>query len=488
MPHRRSKQRAVLAGAALVAPSLVLLGVLTAHGALTVPEALGFGAGVGVVTALAVYWALGGLLAFVDFVRGLADGSAPERPGTMPLAGDALRALQALRADWERERHTLQDALDAREALIESLPDPLLMLDAGRHVVRANEAAQDMLDGVGENADLAEVLRHPTLLEAVDEALLERPANIDSHVVEFDLPDSVDRYILALIRPLANPTPDGVCMLVSLHDLTAIRRAEQMRVDFVANASHELRTPIATLTGFIETLQGAARNDEGAREHFLAIMAEQADRMGNLVADLLSLSRIELIEHAAPSAVVTLPEVLASVVESLEMRARERGMSIDVALPDDLPPIAGDADQLAQVFQNLIDNAIKYARDGTPIRVQARAMPQQDGAPRMVTVSVVDQGEGVARHHIPRLTERFYRVDTARSRELGGTGLGLAIVKHIVSRHRGQMHIDSETGKGTTVSVQLPVAERRRRGKAGQAAAKAPPAADPKRVPAAGNA
>ncbi|MEX1109203.1 MAG: ATP-binding protein, partial [Dongiaceae bacterium] len=275
-------------------------------------------------------------------------------------------------------------------------------------------------------------------------------------------------------------------VIVSLHDITPIRRAEQLRADFVANASHELRTPLSTLVGFIETLRGPASDDEEARGRFLTIMHEQANRMARLVADLLSLSRIELNEHSAPTGRVDVAALLGNVVDALALKAEQRGMRIELGSAGDaraagdlaaLPPIVGDADELAQVFQNLIDNAIKYGRAGTPIRVSAalvtgpvtgtgaggtRSAPgiTRPGRPpgRQIAIAVADQGEGIPREHLPRLTERFYRVDAARSRDLGGTGLGLAIVKHIVSRHRGRLEIESEAGKGSVFKILLPAA------------------------------
>ena len=233
-----------------------------------------------------------------------------------------------------------------------------------------------------------------------------------------------------------------------------------MRADFIANASHELRTPLTTLTGFIETLRGPAREDAEARERFLAIMHEQAARMIRLVEDLLSLSRIELNEHVMPQGRVALGPLLRHLADTLELRAGEHGMGIQLDLPPDLPEVLGDRDELAQVFQNLVDNGIKYGRAGSDITVVAAtgARPSysgDSGGSPFVSVAVRDCGEGIAREHLPRLTERFYRVDTARSREMGGTGLGLAIVKHILNRHRGFLDIQSTPGTGSVFTVFL---------------------------------
>jgi two-component system phosphate regulon sensor histidine kinase PhoR len=241
--------------------------------------------------------------------------------------------------------------------------------------------------------------------------------------------------------------------LIVLHDTTAQRRAERMRADFVANASHELKTPIASLAGFIETLRGPARGDASAHERFLAIMADQADRMRRLVDDLLRLSRIEQHEHARPDAEVDLGRVLKSVVDLLQLRASSRKVTLELALTDELPHAVGDHDELIIVFQNLVDNAIKYTKPSTAVRVAAKPVGED-----RVAVAVSDDGDGIAAVHLPRLTERFYRVDAARSRQLGGTGLGLAIVKHVVNRHRGRLDIQSTPGKGSTFTVTLPAA------------------------------
>jgi two-component system, OmpR family, phosphate regulon sensor histidine kinase PhoR len=228
-----------------------------------------------------------------------------------------------------------------------------------------------------------------------------------------------------------------------------------MRADFVANAGHELKTPLASLVGFIETLLGAARDDAAARERFLGIMRGEAGRMTRLVDDLLSLSRIELNEHVAPTSRVALTPLIEQVADALELRAADRGMRLSLAVPEDLPDVQGDEDELAQVFQNLIDNAIKYGKPQTEITIAARVAEQRPAANSLVRIAVTDRGDGIPSEHIPRLTERFYRVDTARSRELGGTGLGLAIVKHILKRHRGRLEISSTLGVGSTFTVVL---------------------------------
>jgi len=300
---------------------------------------------------------------------------------------------------------------------------------------------------------LAAALRNPALLAAADAVLRDEPAR----VVEFALSVPVERVLRAHFARIEGPALDGAAAILTLHDITALKRTEEMRADFVANAGHELKTPLSTLLGFIETLRGPARDDAAARERFLGIMHEQAGRMARLVDDLLSLSRIELNEHIAPTARIAIEPVIENVAAALELRAAQRGMHIDLNLPDDLPEVQGDHDELAQVFQNLLDNAVKYAGRDTTVTVTVGT--GNGPAARMLWVAVADHGDGIPSEHLTRLTERFYRVDNARSRELGGTGLGLAIVKHVLNRHRGRLDIASTLGKGSTFTVWLRAAD-----------------------------
>jgi two-component system phosphate regulon sensor histidine kinase PhoR len=283
-------------------------------------------------------------------------------------------------------------------------------------------------------------------------------------VIEFTSPGEPEGTYRAVVEPLPRPAVDGTLAVVALHDVTELTRVERMRADFVANASHELRTPLAALLGFIETLQGPAKDDAEARHRFLGIMHQQAGRMSRLVADLLTLSRIELSEHSRPIGRADLGAILKRVTETLEIQARTKKIRIAVDFPPDLPPVNGQDDELSQIFQNLVDNAIKYGREGTDVEVKACVAAETppaypDRTAKAIAVAVRDRGEGIARENLPRLTERFFRVDTARSRRLGGTGLGLAIVKHSVNRHRGALAIDSVLGEGSTFTVYLPMAE-----------------------------
>jgi two-component system phosphate regulon sensor histidine kinase PhoR len=377
-------------------------------------------------------------------------GAARRSSPTTPVFRSA--ALRLDRAWREHAAHT-EARLNAAEAIIAAAPDPLIVIDRQRHVVRANAASAEFIGHGAAPRDLASALRNPALLAAADAVL----AGEAARGVEFALAVPVERVLRAQVAKIDGPALDGAAAILTLHDVTELKRSEQMRADFVANAGHELKTPLAALIGFIETLLGPARDDAAARVRFLGIMGEQARRMARLVDDLLSLSRIELNEHVAPTGRVALSPVIDEVARGLELRAKERDIRIVRALPADLPEVLGDRDELAQIFQNLLDNAVKYGKPHSEVTVSGGV----GGAitPTFVSVAVADRGDGIAGEHLPRLTERFYRVDTARSRELGGTGLGLAIVKHILNRHRGRLDIASIPGEGSTFTVSLRAAE-----------------------------
>ena len=264
-----------------------------------------------------------------------------------------------------------------------------------------------------------------------------------------------------IVTPVPVPTLFGgtdKCMLMTFHDQTPLRRVEEMRADFVANASHELRTPLAALSGFIDTLQGPAKEDAKARERFLGIMHTQATRMARLIDDLLSLSRVELSAHVRPDTLVDIVPIIRQVVDGLEPLARERQVEIDIDLPEAPVSIAGDREELLRLFENLVENALKYGASGGKVIVSLTSATSGEGAPE-VRVMVRDFGPGIAPEHLPRLTERFYRVDVGDSRAQGGTGLGLSLVKHIVNRHRGRLLIESVPKNGATFTACFPPAK-----------------------------
>ena len=270
---------------------------------------------------------------------------------------------------------------------------------------------------------------------------------------------TVLRDVVATVIGIDPALPGGGRVLVVLSDRTRERAIERTRTDFIANASHELRTPLTSLIGFIETLRGPAADEAPAQARFLGIMAEQAARMNRLIDDLLSLSRIEISEHQAPQSKVDAASVLARVADGFEPRVAARGQHLSVIAPEMLPFVLADEDQLVQVIENLLDNACKYGRQDGRIEVVART-ENSSGVPHRagVSISVTNDGAGIAKVHLPRLTERFYRAEAGRPRGPEGTGLGLAIVKHIVNRHRGTLRIESEPGQGATFRIWLPAA------------------------------
>ena len=383
--------------------------------------------------------------------------------GNQPIASPAFRSEPIIMENLGREidqltrhialRAALMEQLRRADALIlERLPDPLIVLAGDRDVRRTNAAAR-----MAYGDDMAAVLRNPDLRSAIERTF----ASGSVQTADLTLPVPVERDVHASVVPMDPPLADGGRAIIVLSDRTRERMVERMRADFVANVSHELRTPLTSLIGFIETLRGPAADDPPAQARFLGIMAEQGARMNRLIDDLLSLSRIELTEHQPPAEMVDLKELLIRLVAGFEPRLGERNTSLDLRFAEALPPIAGDSDQIAQVVQNLLDNAMKYGKEGGTVGLTVDRASQDGRWPSRagLVIAVSDQGAGIPRDHIPRLTERFYRVDKGRSRAVGGTGLGLAIVKHIVNRHRGQLIIDSEIAVGTKVSVWLPLAQ-----------------------------
>jgi two-component system phosphate regulon sensor histidine kinase PhoR len=368
-------------------------------------------------------------------------------------------------------------------AALDALDDPVLVVTgdepddlAGRRLIYANAAARELFRTSREAAPLVTAVRDPKVLDIVDEALFSR---IDSETW-YEAGGVQDRVWRAAARPLPAPPGGRPLALLTLRDETELRRSERTRADFLANASHELRTPLASLAGFIETLRGHARDDPAARDRFLAIMHDQAARMARLIDDLMSLSRIELNEHIPPQGRADLRLTVKDVVDALSPLADDKSVRFDLVAPDTPATVRpADRDQMVQVIQNLAENAVKYAPCGTRVRIEVAAdvsaeaamAPTQAGAAhlslltpdhaadqRYVLLRVRDDGPGLAREHLPRLTERFYRVEGQKMADRPGTGLGLAIVKHIVNRHRGGMTVESQPGRGATFTVYLPTA------------------------------
>jgi two-component system phosphate regulon sensor histidine kinase PhoR len=345
----------------------------------------------------------------------------------------------------------------AVSAVVAGMPDPAVLLDRAGRVLHLNAAAAQLAPALRKNELAQFALRSPEIIIALREAIATsepRRATYLDHV-------PVDRWMELIVTPVPVPTLFGgadKCMLMTFHDQTPLRRVEEMRADFVANASHELRTPLAALSGFIDTLQGPAKDDAKARERFLGIMHTQATRMARLIDDLLSLSRVELSAHVRPDTLVDIVPIIRQVADGLELLARERQVVIDTDLPETPVVIAGDREELLRLFENLVENALKYGATGGKVEVSLTSAMSGEGAPE-VRVIVRDYGPGIAPEHLPRLTERFYRVDVGDSRAQGGTGLGLSLVKHIVNRHRGRLLIESVLKKGATFTACFPQAK-----------------------------
>jgi two-component system phosphate regulon sensor histidine kinase PhoR len=355
--------------------------------------------------------------------------------------------------------------------LLEALPDPALLIDAENRIVSSNAAARRQMQFEARGQFLTSILRHPDVLDAVQAAVHDGA----TRAVEYETQTQVERHTRCYVAPVTWGA-DRAAMLV-FHDQTARISTERMRADFLANASHELRTPLASLTLLIETIAGPARDNAQDRDRFLAMMQVQAERMRRLIDDLLSLSRIELDEHVPPSDRADLAAVAREVADALAGVARERGVAIRLSAPDGPVTVVGERFQLAQVVQNLIDNAVKYSPSGGEVVVEIGASGDREevtaqagrrwedaGRVALLTpaaaanrsyayVRVEDAGPGISRRFLPRLGERFFRVEREMGDERGGTGLGLAIVKHIVNRHRGGLLIESQPGRGSAFAA-----------------------------------
>lgn len=363
------------------------------------------------------------------------------------MGADIARALIESRRRVNRMQRALEERSVTGERVLDAAPEPLIVIDIRQQISHANRAAETAFGGDLTGRALVEVVRSPELLDAAESVL--SYAQVEA-TVELESAGGGGRTFRAIVGRLEKVGGAGEAAVIAFQDLTAIRRLEAMRADFVANASHELRTPLTSLVGFIETLEGAAENDATARKRFLGIMRGQASRMTRVVEDLLSLSRIEMEEHAPPGVTADPVQLIRSVIEQLAPVAAARNAEIRLDASGPLPPVAGEPDLLQQVFRNLLENAIKYGPEGGRVVVAAGS---HDGYAQF---AIADEGDGIPSEHIPRLTERFYRVDVARSRNMGGTGLGLAIVKHILNRCGGGLKISSRMGEGSTFTVSLP--------------------------------
>ncbi len=336
-----------------------------------------------------------------------------------------------------------------------AMPLPALLVDQSERIIGANPEALTLLGQQIVGRHFATILRQPPVTDAIETILRDKRPREAQHLANDGAQDTTFRVTFRYVNGIG--AVKGGAVLVSFLDVSHLGQAEQMRRDFVANVSHELRTPLTALMGFIETLRGAARDDADARDRFLSIMDGEANRMNRLVGDLISLNRVESEERVRPSEDVNLTQQIESTLRSMRPLADEAGVTLHMTAPDDPVIVTGDPDQLQQVCTNLIENAIKYGGAGGRVDV-VLSISDREPALRApgARIQVIDQGAGIDPIHLPRLTERFYRADSHRSRELGGTGLGLAIVKHIINRHRGRLRVESNLGQGSVFTVILP--------------------------------
>ncbi len=398
-----------------------------------------------------VMWAAGihaGWVGFAVLLLVAAGLVRTDRRSGRPSLGRTAFARVPL-VEEETPSAPVLDPLAPFAAVLDALDTPALLISTHEAVKLHNRAAEALFGSIPRNSDLAGRIRAPGILDMVREAIAAGAPRETEHAERLPSETVYVVRVAPLVHRWADPATEPLWLL-TFRDVSQALRIERMRSDFVANASHELRTPLASLRGFIETLQGPAKNDAAAHERFLAIMLEQATRMSRLVDDLLSLSRLEIRSNLPPDQTVELAPILTHVRDSLLPLARELDVEVVLTLPDHPVTVSGDRDELVEVFQNLIENGCKYGQQGKRVDV---VLSGGNGAP--VEVSVADYGPGIPAEHVPRITERFYRVNVEAARSRKGTGLGLAIVKHILTRHRARLVVRSEFGKGVVFTVKF---------------------------------
>lgn len=442
-------------------PTLVLLALYVLIGELDFSYFIYGYTGVMLASSVFVIPFLSNISALTEYVTDLAQDKRVRAPDLSFLSnvGQLSGALGRLQNSWEDKRHEMETVITEREILVDTLPDILIMTNDDKEIVRTNRAARNIFGQNLANRPLRDIIPNDKLLNATTTVIEE----LNGQEIEFHLPEPLPRDFQAIIERFPIPSEGGITVIITMTDITQQKRVQRMRADFVANASHEIRTPLASIIGFIETLRGPAKGDPKAHEEFLAVMAEQAERMSKLINDLLSLSKIETNAQSVPIAKVDFLKIVRTEKQHFEWACRQKNVRLRVKLNDNLPSTKGDDDELAQVVRNLLGNAIKYTNPDTEILITVKITSNLPDDPnfrnltRAICFSVQDHGEGIPKEHIPRLTERFYRVDTARTRTVGGTGLGLSIVKHVLNRHHGALVIESEVGTGSTFSAYLPV-------------------------------
>ena len=445
-----------------LAPLMVLAG-LVVFGQLNIGMFLVAYLSLVLIYGLILHPFLKNMAELTEYVKTLAQDKQVNPPKLLIISMmfELSEELSNLRSLWERKKQDMQTVITEREILVDTLPDILIMINNEKEIVRTNRAARAIFGQNLGKRTLQSIIPSDSLLDAVSGVL----EDLRCREVEFRLNEPVLRDFLAIIESFPISSKGGISVVITINDITELKSVERMRADFVANASHEIRTPLASISGMIETIRGPARDDQPAIDMFLGIMAEQAERMRQLINDLLSLSKIEMNAHAVPTDSVDFAAIVRNESRYFDIPSKEKKMPIVLDIQDNLPAVKGDRNELTQVVHNLIGNAIKYGNSDTEVIVNVKvthelpADPNMRNLTKVVMFSVRDHGEGIAKEHLARLTERFYRVDSARTRQVGGTGLGLAIVKGIVTRHRAAITINSTIGQGSIFSVFLPIYE-----------------------------
>lgn len=444
---------------------IIVIAIMAIYGRLNIHESI---IGVFAVIIGSIFFVrpyMDDLFALTQYVEDLALDNNVEMPELSFLGNveELSSAVNNLHNSWDEKKIRLEAALAESSILFDTIPDILMMLGQDMRILRSNKAAENLFGKNIEGATFEDVVLEPVVREMVTTVLHNRhPETIEiqlkSHNIRRDFQINIENFPLFSIG--------GIAIVIIMHDISEAKRTRQMIKDFVANASHEIRTPLTSITGFIENLR-EMQEDTETRKQFLDIMYEQAERMGTLVNDLLSLSKIDMSENTMPTEHVEISELIASTIHRLDHLAEKKGMKLVYNQNKRLPEILGDENELLQVFTNLISNAIKYGYTNTDIIIATKLLKASDvteihipsSANDIIAVSVEDKGEGIPSIHLPRITERFYRVDKVRAKNIGGTGLGLSIVKHIMNRHRGELRIESTEGEGSTFTVYFPVIE-----------------------------
>lgn len=441
----------------LIAPTMVI-SIFIIYRNLSVVEGILGIAAVFILSLIFTKPYLADLSALTRYVELLAKDQKAQAPALSFLSNvEALStAVNTLHKQWSTRKLQLEAMLVESRILFDTLPDILIMLGDDLTIIRANNTAHSIFRKNLHSLNFKDIIS-PT--SSLIENTLKVIEEGEKKTFEIFLPAPIHRFFVVHIERFPIYSPAGIRVIVIMHDVTETKRIEQAFTDFVANASHEIRTPLTSLVGFIEALQTSAKDDPEAQEHFLSIMSEQAAFMSKLVSDLFSLSKLQMRVHTAPTETINIADIIEQSVNQIKWSADENNVTLDVQCGQDLIMI-GDEGELISLCDNLLSNAIKYGKKNSTVTicaVKTTDTPEEcehlkQGAP-FIQLSVTDQGEGISSEHLPRLTERFYRVDKARSRTIGGIGLGLSIVQHVIDRHQGALTVHSEIGKGSTFTA-----------------------------------